>query len=137
MKIDLERFKASLPYASELFGIYQPLLGWKSQLTMDRMAKSQDSILLNLSTRAVSRTAADVRVIQSKESFNTSNLKLQNILSTSFLPRVAVAVNSIASRVVGLQLPPDNKPNPKRWVVLLDKETLNNQLRTSKDWIEA
>jgi len=27
MKIDLERFKGTLPYASELLGIYQPLLG--------------------------------------------------------------------------------------------------------------
>jgi hypothetical protein len=32
MKIDLEKFKHSLPYASELSGIYQPLLGWRSRL---------------------------------------------------------------------------------------------------------
>ncbi|MEQ1933960.1 MAG: hypothetical protein ABL962_08790 [Fimbriimonadaceae bacterium] len=32
MKIDFAKFKNSLPYASELYGIYQPLLGWRSRL---------------------------------------------------------------------------------------------------------
>ena len=31
MKLDLTKFKDSVPYASEMFGVYQPLLGWKSQ----------------------------------------------------------------------------------------------------------
>ena len=30
MKIDLTKFQGSLPYSSEMYGIYQPLLGWKS-----------------------------------------------------------------------------------------------------------
>ncbi len=28
---DLSRYTGLLPYASELFGVYQPLLGWKSK----------------------------------------------------------------------------------------------------------
>ncbi len=28
----LDDYKGILPYASELFGIYQPLLGWRSKL---------------------------------------------------------------------------------------------------------
>jgi hypothetical protein len=31
MKIDFSKFEKSLPYASEMYGIYQPLLGWRSQ----------------------------------------------------------------------------------------------------------
>lgn len=31
MAIDFQNFKGKLPYSSELFGIYQPLLGWKSK----------------------------------------------------------------------------------------------------------
>lgn len=30
MKVDLAKFERSLPYASELYGIYQPILGWRS-----------------------------------------------------------------------------------------------------------
>ncbi len=31
MAVDLKQFKGLTPYAAELFGIYQPLLGWKSK----------------------------------------------------------------------------------------------------------
>ncbi len=34
--IDLSKFTNVLPYASELFGVYQPLLGWKSKRTIER-----------------------------------------------------------------------------------------------------
>jgi hypothetical protein len=34
---NLERFKGRLPYASEVFGIFQPLLGWKSRLIQNRL----------------------------------------------------------------------------------------------------
>ncbi len=30
MKVDLTKFERSLPYATELYGIYQPILGWRS-----------------------------------------------------------------------------------------------------------
>ena len=37
MKIDLTKFTRSLPYAAEAFGIYQPMLGWRSKRTSDRI----------------------------------------------------------------------------------------------------
>src|SRR5262245_2933688 len=42
MADDLSRFKGLLPYASELMGIYQPLLGWRSKLR--RMRISQEAM---------------------------------------------------------------------------------------------
>jgi len=39
MKIDLAKFTHTLPYATEAFGIYQPLLGWRSKRTMQRVAE--------------------------------------------------------------------------------------------------
>src|SRR4051812_19098371 len=36
---DLGSFKNALPYASEIFGVYQPLLGWKSKRALHRMTK--------------------------------------------------------------------------------------------------
>jgi hypothetical protein len=38
MGIDLAKFAQTLPYASELFGVYQPLLGWKSKRIIRRIA---------------------------------------------------------------------------------------------------
>src|SRR5689334_6017768 len=34
---DLTDYQSILPYASELFGVYQPLIGWKSKRRMDRI----------------------------------------------------------------------------------------------------
>ena len=36
MNINFDKFKNSLPYASEMYGIYQPLLGWKSKRMLQR-----------------------------------------------------------------------------------------------------
>jgi hypothetical protein len=46
MKLDLVRFERSLPYASELYGVYQPILGWRSRRTearVDRGARAARS----------------------------------------------------------------------------------------------
>ena len=42
---DLTSYKGILPYDSELFGIYQPLLGWKSNRMRRRIATSIESRL--------------------------------------------------------------------------------------------
>ncbi|HZJ00730.1 MAG TPA: hypothetical protein VFD22_08715 [Gemmatimonadaceae bacterium] len=36
---DLGQYAGVLPYASQIFGIYQPLLGWKSKLISERFAR--------------------------------------------------------------------------------------------------
>ena len=33
---DLTAYTSVLPYASEMFGVYQPLLGWKSKRIQER-----------------------------------------------------------------------------------------------------
>lgn len=32
--LDREKFKGTLPYSAELFGVYHPILGWKSGRTV-------------------------------------------------------------------------------------------------------
>jgi hypothetical protein len=36
---DLTDYTSVLPYASEIFGVYQPMIGWKSKRISDRMAR--------------------------------------------------------------------------------------------------
>ena len=40
---DLTDYKSILPYSSELFGVYQPLIGWKSKRIVKRMNKGINS----------------------------------------------------------------------------------------------
>jgi hypothetical protein len=39
-----DRFKAILPYASEIFGVYQPMIGWKSKRQLTRVARGLDDV---------------------------------------------------------------------------------------------
>jgi hypothetical protein len=47
---DLAKYKSVLPYASEMFGVYQPLIGWKSKRILKRMNDSID-LDINSETR--------------------------------------------------------------------------------------
>lgn len=38
MELVIEKFRSQRPYASEMFGVFQPLLGWKSALTKARLS---------------------------------------------------------------------------------------------------
>ena len=64
MRLDLSKFAKSIPYASERFGIYQPLLGWKSRRIRQRfssgLSSGQYAVLNSLLARL--RADASVRV---------------------------------------------------------------------------
>src|SRR5215813_8323469 len=44
MKIDFKKFQGVLPYASELYGVYQPLIGWRSRRIQDRVQGGLNTI---------------------------------------------------------------------------------------------
>lgn len=48
---NLKEFKNVLPYASEIYGVYQPLLGWKSKRAIDRFGRRQRFDAGNLLTQ--------------------------------------------------------------------------------------
>ena len=37
--VHLEDYKSVLPYASEIFGVYQPLFGWRGQRSIRRLTE--------------------------------------------------------------------------------------------------
>ena len=45
MALDLSLFKGLPPYASELFGVYQPLLGWKSKRKRRWIGRQQAALI--------------------------------------------------------------------------------------------
>jgi hypothetical protein len=58
----LSDYKGTLPYASELFGVYQPLLGWQSRLTQDRLARDRASGYHSLTPKFLSLAQPALRV---------------------------------------------------------------------------
>ncbi|HEX8103180.1 MAG TPA: hypothetical protein VF533_11230 [Solirubrobacteraceae bacterium] len=41
---DVSRFRGTLPYASEIFGVYQPLIGWRSRRKLIRIGNDLDGL---------------------------------------------------------------------------------------------
>jgi hypothetical protein len=47
MNIDFKKFQGQLPYASELYGVYQPLLGWKGKRNGSRLNSIRDRVTIS------------------------------------------------------------------------------------------
>jgi hypothetical protein len=140
MKVDFERFKGTLPYASELFGIYQPLLGWKSKMTVDRMASGEESLFRTLTERALARLRADVKVEVAggpRGGYTATPLELLDVVTTEVRMRVAQEIDSIIARVLASQLPADRTPTNEEWLARLARQALTAELQRSKRSIEA
>jgi hypothetical protein len=61
-QIDLNKFKNVLPYSSELFGLYQPLLGWKSKRTIQRFLPGLADSKLKIVDALMSKVYPNVEV---------------------------------------------------------------------------
>jgi hypothetical protein len=59
---NLDRFKSILPYASEMFGVYQPMIGWRSKRQLKRTADSQLSTREPLIAQLADRYSGNVNV---------------------------------------------------------------------------
>ena len=103
-------YKGILPYASELFGIYQPLLGWKSRIIRKRYERIRSSLYNELAARAligarspVQVQARDVRatprVGTAKLSFKVSQLAPLD-LNRTLEPHVAATIDSGIARMI-------------------------------------
>src|SRR4051794_13685266 len=60
---DLLDYTSVLPYASELFGVYQPMIGWRSALKADRfrdgLVESQQGLLQALASSYAGEARTD------------------------------------------------------------------------------
>src|SRR5262245_58310070 len=109
--IDLTKFVGSLPYASELFGVYQPILGWTSRLTTARIFRES-----NARVRAALHTA--VKAAPKKKDI------WQNPRALTPDDRRADPQDALLSTRVGKRL---------KWAVLRFQRT-NGHLPGPNDW---
>jgi hypothetical protein len=126
-KLDnLDEYKNVLPYASEIFGVYQPLLGWKSKRLRERFEKGFRADLAHLHRKLFKNIEPLVDVRQAERDgrerrlIEIGDVKLGRILvskreNTSFL------VDELRRRV------PEGGEDPD-WNELLDPQTLQSAL---------
>ncbi|MEU7789876.1 hypothetical protein [Amycolatopsis sp. NPDC049159] len=126
----LAEFAGALPYASESFGLIQPLLGWRSQRTVARYVEAlrrvDDAVLATLSKVVTPRAKFVPPVIhlQGAEAGSTDTLELKTgdaPATGSYNPLIAsVLADLIQARVK------DKDPRaPATWLPLLSRASLD------------
>lgn len=124
MKLNLDDFKETLPYASELFGVYQPLLGWRSKLIKQRVDRGRMASLVELTGRALSRITPAPRAAGVAEG--------PLVLSTLHDPpvvEIATVLDSCFARHLVGGLRGTGQVN---WKVALSQAMVNDLLKESK-----
>ncbi len=133
-------YKGILPYASELFGIYQPLLGWKSQIIQRRYDRFRLSLYTEMAGRVLVGSAAPVLVRMTDGgnvlshgtgalSFDVSNLKPVDF-TQSFEPYVSGSIDSCVARMIVKDLA---ALPPKDWHEIITPQKMDDLLNKLKD----
>lgn len=126
----IEDYKGILPYASELFGVYQPLLGWKSRVIQSRYNNFQ-SKFYNQITQPMFRESLNVITASMNNGITRENPTEQVILKpVDYLrikePFINVSIDSAIARLISEEIG-DNPPAD--WNRMLTPERVTEMLK--------
>lgn len=105
MKADFEKFKGTLPYTSESFGIFQPLLSWRSKRTQNRMSAETRDHYAELVDRLKNRA------VPSADMFLESSI------------HIADEIDSLFARQIAFKLDPKNRHSAADWQTNIFKQS--------------
>lgn len=118
---DLSNYTTVLPYSSELFGVYQPLIGWKSKRIMERFKKGLDNDKAKLLSRFKTSFAGlvDIR--------HKDNQQIELKLKPGALEAGKLrSYDSILLQQLAQKLPSYADYHPGIWSELITADTLQN-----------
>lgn len=121
----LGQFTRNLPYASEIFGVYQPLLGWKSTRATERLSKGlwadQSAALDHLRVKFRPRYALEVN----------ADYMLTDILGLApGTTERSISHDTVLMRTLAERLPRRSEARPEIWDDLLSQDNLDKLLQT-------
>jgi hypothetical protein len=142
---ELKAYTGTLPYASELFGVYQPLLGWKSRRTAERYEKYRSTLYHAVARRLITGLQPTVAVRlpghfleanavlsvhlspapPSLEIDNLEPLHFLNEVQPYIAPTIDSAVARLVSQSVGMTIPAD-------WRAIVDEQRMAGALQEIK-----
>jgi len=126
---DLTDYTSVLPYASEMFGVYQPMIGWKSKRMQDRfkvgLKDNQQALLQEFASHYVGRYSAEF-----SRTDCVSDIKRIEIgrLASSRLMR---GHESVLMEAIAATLPDDAPPVKSAWKTFVNGDTLQKHLDTT------
>lgn len=122
---DLKPYATVLPYDSELFGVYQPLLGWKSKRIQARYQAGFRNDRRSALERLTRQFAGQVEVTYGDN--NQVDIKVSEGLLKAGALR---AYNSVVLDRLAAALPPYPQYNPSIWPNVINADRLDHILKT-------
>ena len=122
---DLKPYKNTLPYASEIFGIYLPLLGWKSQRTISRIASGFSNDQRRALEALTQNFAGRYRALFTQEG---CGIEVQSIDIGELATRRNPLGSSVLLDALRPRLPPIAEYRPEIWDDLLTRDRRRNVL---------
>ncbi len=129
---DFEKYEGVLPYASEMFGVYQPLLGWKSEKKAVRNRQVFQNAKNNFISELIVKYKDNVNV-----QFNADGMLTQegSSFKAGFIEKNALIIQSDSKLLSILSniLKEKGRPINEDWKGILAKEVLDNFLFDGND----
>jgi hypothetical protein len=126
----LEKFKYTMPYSSELFGVYQPILGWRSKRTVSRinagLAEQEQSLFRLVSRLIYPQYNPDFLWVKTGTVVNPAS------------PLYNPVINSLLADAVYLEIKGQDltKFTPAQWGAVLSREQLDAAM-ASQEFLTA
>lgn len=132
---NLNAYTGTLPYASELFGIYQPLLGWKSQITARRVELSRQRAYTAIAEKVLNQVRAPITVHADGERdmlagrFRNAQFTVEGLKPTDLEPGIQpILSSSIDSGVARLLREHIGKDPPRAWQEIVNPDHMTELL---------
>jgi hypothetical protein len=135
--IDFKPYEGVLPYASELYGIYQPLLGWKSRRTNRRIAAGLRAFKGQFVANLPLLLAPDVDIsgpLDPREVRFRVGIARQGPSSS---PLLKMAPQSLIARRVLNEIQNEGPDRPEAWQRYTSQDFLEASLRDLEDEIKS
>lgn len=120
---DLTDYTSVLPYASEMFGVYQPMIGWKSKRITKRLNQGiidkQNSLLAAYAKNFTGVSQADFIQCDATITMQAGIKQSVKLLKNN---------NSILLQILADTLPSDKIPDEQEWKDRLNKDILEEIL---------
>jgi hypothetical protein len=122
---DLKPYTAVLPYASEMFGVYQPLLGWKSRRIQERFQDGLESDRRQALDKLTRQFVGLVEIMRGDGGQFDIRIR-EGALKAGVLHKY----DSVVLQQLATALPPYDQLKPSDWLDVITADRLDKILKT-------
>jgi hypothetical protein len=136
MPIDLSKFAGTLPYDSQMYGIYQPLLGWKSSLQVSRLLQGLTFVRQRYLGDLAGRFRGEFAIQSAVSDAPAFTLGLGK-LGASLRPQTITGLDSLLTRRVLKAISSAGASNPDAWKKFTGPDFLQESLHAIEGQIKS